>query len=184
MQEALVERAKHGDELAFETLVRQTGDRCMAIAHGILRTSDRAEDAVQAAYVTAWRELPGLRDNARFEAWLHRLLVNSCYDEARSARRWAANVHVVPLGEPASTDDTGLVDDRDHLERGLSQLTLEQRAVLVLHHYLGLGVPEVAARLGLPAGTVKSRLHRAREAFQAAVDADARSTRITRERSA
>jgi RNA polymerase sigma-70 factor (ECF subfamily) len=156
----------------------------MAIAYRILRSTDRAEDAVQAAYVSAWRELPGLRDNARFEAWLHRLLVNSCYDEARNARRWAATVPFVAAADSSVADETRLINDRDFLERGLRQLPVDQRAVLVLHHYAGLSVPEVADRLGVAPGTVKSRLHRAREAFQAAVDADARGARHSEEQPA
>lgn len=92
MQRALVDRAKLGDGEAFDALARTVGDRCMAIACRILRDADRAEDAVQAALITAWRELRTLRDPDRFEPWLHRILTNACYAEARRGRRWTAEI--------------------------------------------------------------------------------------------
>jgi RNA polymerase sigma-70 factor, ECF subfamily len=85
---ALVERARDGDEDAFTELVDSNGDRCYAIAYRILRDVDRAKDAVQQAFLLAWRELPRLREPERFEVWLYRLLVNACYEEARRHRRW------------------------------------------------------------------------------------------------
>src|SRR3954454_13408019 len=83
----LVELAQGGDEDAFDALVRITGDRCLGIAFRILRDVDLAEDAVQNAYVSAWRDLPTLRDPDRFEPWLHRTLARACYEEARQTRR-------------------------------------------------------------------------------------------------
>src|SRR3954451_8477640 len=83
----LVEAARSGDEEAFASIARGSADRLFAVAHRILRDVGRAEDAVQQPLVSAWRELPGLREVDRFDAWLHRLLVNACYAEARRARR-------------------------------------------------------------------------------------------------
>jgi RNA polymerase sigma-70 factor (ECF subfamily) len=171
---ALVNRARSGDVEAFDALARSVGDRCMAIAHRILRDADLAEDAVQASLITAWRELRTLRDPDRFEPWLHRILTNECYAEARRQRRWTADVRLLP----SSTADTGGIlraNDRDELERAFRRLTLEQRAVIVFHHYLGLPLVDVAERLGIPLGTAKSRLHYAATALRASLAADART---------
>jgi RNA polymerase sigma-70 factor (ECF subfamily) len=151
------------------------GDRCMGIAYGILRDGDLAEDAVQSALIKAWRELPTLRDPDRFQPWLHRILTNECYEQARSRRRQTAYVRALPT--PGWGDRTAFlnVDDRDELERGLRRLTLEQRAVLVFYHYVGLSVADIAAHLGIPVGTVKSRLHHATSALRASLEADART---------
>ena len=176
MQVALVERARAGDEEAFASLARAAGDRLLAIAYRILRDLGLAEDAVQQTLVIAWRELPSLRDLDRFEAWLHRLLVNACYAEARRGRRWASNVHVLPVDGPAGPDDFVTVAHRDQLDRGFRRLPPEQRAVFVFHHYLGLTLPEVADELGVPLGTVKSRLHYATATLRAALEADLRTS--------
>jgi RNA polymerase sigma-70 factor, ECF subfamily len=172
---ALIELAQRGDEEAFADLTRAVGDRLMAIAYRILRDVDRAEDAVQQALETAWRELPRLRDPDRFEAWLRRLLVHACYAEARRHRRWAVNVRLLPIHDAADDGDAiATVADRDQLERGFRRLSPEQRAIFVFHHYLGLTLPEVADELGIPLGTVKSRLFYATSALRAALEADAR----------
>ena len=172
----LVDRAKRGDEEAFDALARQVGDRCMAIASWILRDADLAEDAVQAALVRAWRELRTLRDADRFEAWLHKILTNECYAEARRRTRWSARIRVLPV--PDSTDAGGVltVNDRDQLDRAFRRLTLEQRSVLVFHHVVGLPMPEIAARLGIPLGTAKSRLRNGTAAMRASIEADDRTT--------
>jgi RNA polymerase sigma-70 factor (ECF subfamily) len=184
VQEALVDRAKQGDGEAFEALARLVGDRCMAIAIRILRDADLAEDAFQAAFITAWRELRTLRDNRRFEPWLHRILTHACYAEARRRRQWSEGIRLLPV-EPASGPDEYLtVDHRDQLERALRRLTVEQRAVLVFHHYVGLSISEVAERLGIPVGTAKSRLHHATSALRASLDADARTPNHSQERMA
>jgi len=172
----LVGQAQRGDREAFDELARTTGDRCMAIAFRILRDFDHADDAVQEALLTAWREIRALRNPDRFEPWLHRILTNACYAEARRRRRWTEGIRLISV-EPASGPDPYLtVDDRDLLERGFRRLTVEQRAVLVFHHYLGLPLPEVADRLGIPVGTVKSRMYHAKRALQASLDADARAS--------
>ena len=175
MQSALVERARTGDEEAFASLARAAGDRLLAIAYRILRDLGLAEDAVQQTLVLAWRELPSLRDVESFDAWLHRLLVNACYREARRSRRWAANVRVLQVEPASATDEFAAVVHRDQLERGFRRLPPEQRAVLVFHHYLGLTLPETADQLGVPLGTVKSRLHYATNSIRAAIEADQRT---------
>ncbi|TAL06390.1 MAG: RNA polymerase sigma factor [Chloroflexota bacterium] len=182
MQAALVERARAGDEEAFASLARAAGDRLLAIAYRILRDLGLAEDAVQQTLVIAWRELPRLRDVERFDAWLHRLLVNACYAEARRGRRWAANVRVLPGDGPAARDEFVTVAQRDQLDRGFRRLPPEQRAAFVFHHYLGLTLPEIADELGVPLGTIKSRLHYATNTLRATLEADLRSpTDISRE---
>ena len=182
MLRAFVEQARHGDEEAFGALVRIVGDRCIFIAHRILRDADLAQDAVQLALVQAWKELPTLRDLDRFEAWLHRILVNVCYAEARRRRQHAANVVLLEMDHPAAGDEYLAVNDRDQLDRGFRRLPPEQRAVLVFRYGLGLTVPEVAEHLGIPLGTAKSRLSYATAAIRAALEADARVTALDRER--
>ena len=178
---AVVDQARQGDEEAFGALVRAVGDRCMFIAHRILRDAGLAEDAVQAALVTVWRELPTLRDLDRFEAWLHRILVNACYAEARRDRRYAANVVLLEMDGPTATDEYTAVHDRDQLDRGFRRLPPEQRAILVFHYALGMTVPEVADHLGIPLGTAKSRLSYATASIRAALEADARSPLLDQE---
>src|SRR6187397_3720319 len=117
MRTRLVERAREGDDVAFTELVDLDGDLCYAIAYRILRDADRAQDAVQQAFLLAWRELARLRDPERFEVWLHRLLVNACYEEARQRRRWISRVAPIPDDGPVMADPVVSVDDRDALER-------------------------------------------------------------------
>jgi RNA polymerase sigma-70 factor (ECF subfamily) len=181
---AIVDQAKRGDEEAFAALVREVGDRCIFIADRILRDANLAEDAVQVALVQVWRELPTLRDPDRFEAWLHRILVNACYVEARRARHFTADVVLLETDAPAAPDELLTVDDRDQLDRGFGRLPPEQRAVLVFHYALGLTVPEVADHLGIPLGTAKSRLSYAIGAIRAALEADARTPVLDQEQMA
>lgn len=174
MDRDLVERASDGDREAFGVLARVHADRLYAIAYRILRDFDRSEDAVQQALVIAWRELPRLRDLDRFEPWLHRILVRTCYAEARRHRDWSAQIRVLPVDGPTSPDATVSFADRDEVDRGFRRLPPEQRAILVLHHYLGLTPTEIAETLGIPAGTARSRLHYAHRAMRAALEAVAR----------
>jgi RNA polymerase sigma-70 factor, ECF subfamily len=174
----LVEQAQGGDREAFAILVRSHADRLMAIAQRILRDVGRAEDAVQQTLVIAWRELPRLRDPDHFDAWLQRLLVNASYDEARRLHAWTSNIRVLPLDGPAGPDEGLSLDNRDRLERGFRRLPPEQRAILVFTHYLGLSPTEIAARLGIPVGTTRSRLHYAHRAMRAAIEADERPVAV------
>jgi RNA polymerase sigma-70 factor, ECF subfamily len=173
---SLVTRAQHGDEEAFAILAVAVGDRLHAVAHRILRDTDLAEDATQQALLTIWRDLPQLRDPARFDAWSYRLLVRACYAEGRRTRQWSPNLRAMPAGESAVADSSSTVVDRDQLERGFRHLSIDHRAVVVLHHYLDLPLDEVADALGVPVGTVRSRLHYAMRGLRAALEADARPT--------
>ena len=166
MDRDLVERARKADREAFAVLVHQVSDSLYSVAFRILRDTGLAEDALQNALVLAWRRLPSLRDPDRFEAWIHRILVHACYDESRRARHWVANVRVLPADGPSTPDGSDAVADRDELERAFRRLPVDQRAVFVLHHYLGLPLVEVADLLGIPAGTARSRLHYAIEGLR------------------
>ena len=176
MDTDLVVRAQNGDEEAFASLAGAVGDRLHAVAHRILRDIDLAEDATQQALLNIWRDLPQLRDPARFDAWSYRLLVRACYAEGNRSRRWEPNLRLLPAHEPISADGYSSVVDRDQLERGFRRLSIDHRAVVVLHHYLDLPLDEIADTLGIPAGTVRSRLHHAMRGLRAALDADARPT--------
>ena len=174
----LVEAAQRGDQAAFVDLVRSRGDRLFAIAYRILRDVDRAEDALQDALVIAWRDLRDLRDPDRFDAWVHRLLTNVCIADAGRERRRVTNLHVLPFDDPAAPDDLLTLADRDQLDRGFRRLNADERAILVLRHYVGYEPTEIAELLGLSAGTIRSRLHHAHRAMRAALDADARSVAV------
>jgi RNA polymerase sigma-70 factor, ECF subfamily len=180
----LVVLARGGDEEAFASLTAIVGDHCMAIAFRILRDIDLAEDAVQSSFVIAWRELRSLRDPDKFEAWLHRLLVRACYAEARRSRKRTANLVSLDAAAESSPDLILNIHDRDELERAFRKLPADQRAVLVFRYYLGLTVPELSERLGIPEGTAKSRLHYAATAMRAALEADARAPGLAKENSA
>ncbi len=177
MDTDLVIRAQHGDEEAFASLAVAAGDRLHAVAYRILRDTDLAEDATQQALLTIWRDLPQLRDPARFDAWSYRLLVRACYAEGRRTRRWAPNLLLLPVDHPTDAEGLSSVVDRDQLERGFRRLSIDHRAVVVLHHYLDMPLDQIAEALGVPAGTVRSRLHHAMRGLRAALDADARPTR-------
>ena len=185
MDRDLVEQARRGDREAFAVLVHQVSDSLYSVAFRILRDAGLAEDALQNALVLAWRRLPKLRDADRFEAWIHRILVNACYAEAKRASKWSANVVMLPVDGPASRDTTQDIVTRDALERGFRRLPTEQRAAFVLHHYLGWSVAEIAENLGVPAQTIKSRIRYATSTLRAALEADARTTSLaSRERMA
>ena len=175
MQRDLVERARKGDHDAFATLAGATISRLDSAAWLILRDAEQAKDAVQNTLVRAWRDLPTLRDPDRFDAWLHRLLVRACIDEARRLRRHRVDIELTNIDISATAGMESAIADRDQIERGFVRLPPEMRAVLVLHHYLDLPLPEVAATLAIPLGTAKSRLHRALGLLRAALDADARA---------
>ena len=150
----------------------------------ILRDHHRAQDATQQALLGAWRDLPDLRDPERFDAWLHRLVVHACYTEARTERRWTARVRVIPLEPPVSPDPARGVAARDELDHAFRLLTPEQRAVVVLHHHLGYPLTEIAATLGIPEGTARSRLHYAVRQLRAALDESPASLMTSEERPA
>jgi RNA polymerase sigma-70 factor (ECF subfamily) len=170
MDRDLVERARSGDQEAFADLVHQASDTLFGVARRILRDPELAEDVLQEALVTIWRKLPHLRDVDRFDGWAFRILVHACYAVAPRNRQWTSTVRALPLGRADSTDDYQSIADRDELERAFRGLPLDQRAVFVLHHHVGLPLVAVAETLGIPDGTARSRLHYATHALRAGFD--------------
>ena len=184
MQRDLVARAQAGEHDAFTILVKASFPRVFGTAKLILRDPDRAQDAVQEALVQAWRNVRALRDPEAWDAWLYRLTVHACYRSARAHRsRDVVELHVLPDLEPAIEDFAAALADQDRLGRELSRIPVDQRALVVLHFYVGLPLTEAASILDIPVGTAKSRLHRGLVALRGAMsgDPDARN-RITRER--
>lgn len=180
MDRDVVERARSGDREAFADLVQQVSDTLLGVARRILRDPGLAEDVLQNALVTIWRKLPHLRDADRFEAWAFRILVHACYAAAPRNRRWASTIRVLPIDLASSGDDFETISDRDELEQAFRRLPLDQRAVFVLHHHVGLPLVAVAETLGIPDGTARSRLHYATRALRAAFE-QARATQDLRE---
>jgi RNA polymerase sigma-70 factor (ECF subfamily) len=171
VQRVLVERAQRGDHDAFAALASAGLTRLDTAARLILRDPELAKDAVQETFARAWRDLPGLRDAERWDAWLYRLLVRACYDELRRSKRRPIEVELTEIGLPSTGDPGHALHDRDEIERGFRRLDADQRLVIVLHYYLDLPLPDVARNLGVPIGTVKSRLHRALVAMRLALGA-------------
>lgn len=171
MDRSLVEQAQRGDRDAYESLAHASARRLYLIAHRVVRDADQAEDAVQQTLIAMWRELPSLRDPDRFESWTYRLVVRFCLAESRRHRR--AGIRQIPINEllPSRTDDFADADLRDQLSRALHDLSVEHRMVVVLHHYAGLPLAEIAEILGIPYGTVGSRLHHATRAMRASLAA-------------
>jgi RNA polymerase sigma factor (sigma-70 family) len=176
MDTDLVVRAQGGDKDAYALVAAEIADRFLAVARRILRDRDLAEDATQQALLAVWQDLPRLRDPDRFESWSYRVLVNACYAEGRKERRWSPNLRILPVDAASADRSLESVVDRDELERGFRRLTIDQRAVVVLYHYLDKPLDEIARILEIPTGTAHSRLHHAMRGMRAALDADARPT--------
>jgi RNA polymerase sigma-70 factor, ECF subfamily len=168
-----VERAMRGDHDAFAALINSSSNRMYALASLVLRDTDRAQDATQEAIVRAWRELPRLRDPERFEAWLRRMVVNACYDEGRRTRR-RAEVSLVHLVDRQTADPTAGFVESERIDRAFRRLPLDQRTTLVLQHKFGMSHVDIAETLGIPVGTVKSRIRYGIAAMRAALEADDR----------
>jgi RNA polymerase sigma-70 factor (ECF subfamily) len=150
----LVTRAKRGDRAAFGLLAAEIATRFLAVARRILRDIDLAEDATQQALVAIWRDLPQLRDPARFDAWSYRLLVRACYAEGRRSRTWTPNLRVFAADEPSESSTLDAIVQRDQLVTAIRRLSVDHRTVLVLHHYADLPLERVAEIVGVPIGTV------------------------------
>lgn len=174
MQRDLVDRARNGDLDAYSALVRAAHPRLFNVANLILRDSDRAQDAVQDALLLAWRHIRSLRDPDAWDAWLRRLTVRSCYDVARrEKRRSLVELNAIRDSGPGGADDAPSdIAERDWVLTELERLDLDRRAVIVLHYYLDLPIPEVADILDIPVGTAASRLHRGLEAMRASMRAE------------
>jgi RNA polymerase sigma-70 factor (ECF subfamily) len=165
----LVVRAQSGDREAFDALATALYDRLYAVGRRILRDGYAAEDAVQEALIRGWRDLRSLREPERFEAWMHRLLVRACYDQTRRRRGFELTISPIDTDRSDPADDIALVAHRDELERAFLRLSVEQRAVLVLTHYVGMPAADVGQTLGIPVGTVHSRLHYAIKTMRTAL---------------
>ncbi len=171
-QRERVELARRGDHDAFALLAGTFVARLDAAARLILRDPELARDAVQEGFIRAWRNLPALRDPDRFEAWLRRLVVRSCIDMLRRRGRRPIEIELTPIDSPTVADISSVIADRELLDQALRRLDPEWRAVVVLHFYLGMPLPAVAATLGIPIGTAKSRLHRSLSAMRLTIDVD------------
>lgn len=175
MRADLIERARAGDPDAFGQLAAAEVKRLVVVARLIVRDRDLADDVVQETLVRCWRYLPSLRDIERFESWLNRIFMRAVADQAKRQRRPAEVSMDAMLVEPAVMDEVGAVNDRDQLDRGFRDLSIDHRAVVVLHQYLGMSMVEIGDLLGVPEGTAKSRYHYAMAALRAALDADSRA---------
>jgi RNA polymerase sigma-70 factor (ECF subfamily) len=171
-QRERIDRARRGDHAAFAELVDGSLRRLDAAARLILRDPDLAQDAVQDALIRAWRDLPGLREPDRFDAWLHRLTVNACLDLLRRRRRRPIEVELSPIVARHPQDHASAFDQRELLDAALRRLEPGHRAVVALHYLLGMPLPEVATALGIPYGTAKSRLHYALATMRAGATAE------------
>jgi len=170
----LIAAARAGDQLAFDALLTSRLDRTYRTARAILGNEPDARDTVQDAWLSIWRRLPSLRDPAAFDGWVDRIVVNAC----RSRLRDRARIREIPMADGFEQADRSLgsrpedVAEREAVERAFERLTADQRAILVLHHLHHHSVVAIAAALGIPEGTVKWRLHAARTALSAAMQAD------------
>lgn len=178
MDTELVIHARNGDQDAFATLADSLYGRLHQVAYRILRDRGLAEDATQQAVLSMWRDLPQLRDPARFEAWSYRLLVNACNSEHRHRQRSLPQIDGGPYPEPVAPDDFGRVFDHDQIERGFAELSIDHRAVLVLRYFLDLPLHAIADALDIPIGTVDSRLHRATKQMRTVLDAASQPARV------
>ena len=176
MSRALVERAQAGDRDAYDQLARGAARRLFLVAQRVLRDTDQAEDAVQQTLVDIWRDLPSLRDPDRFDAWTYRMVVRHCRAEVRRHRRIGANIVDLSDEMASSADPIGDVAVRDQLDRAFRSLSHDHRVVVVLHHFVGLPLGEIAEILDIPYGTVGSRLHHAMRSMRATIDAAERTT--------
>jgi RNA polymerase sigma-70 factor (ECF subfamily) len=165
-----VEQAQHGDHAAFEELVRHAIGRQDALARLVLRDPDLARDAVQDALIRAWRDLPGLRDPDRFDAWIYRLTLRASIDEARKRHRRVMEVEISQVTCRTVGDLAQQAVDRDALDVAFATLDADHRALVLMHVHLGIPLPEAARELGIPLGTAKSRVHRALAQMRTAIE--------------
>ena len=177
---ALIARARGGDAAAFDALVGGRLDRCYRLAWSILLNDADAADATQEAFVSAWRQLPRLRNPEAFDGWLNRIVANS----ARGFRRHRLRLREVqvrpvqpgraePGPEPTKSSDLDRIDNADAIGRAFDRLRDHERLILALHYVEERPVAEIARVLGIPVGTAKSRLHTARRALEQAMEAEA-----------
>ncbi len=170
--ERSIQAAIEGDTGAFELLMIPRLGRTYRLARGILGVEHDAGDVTQEAWLTAWRQLPALRDPARFDAWLDRIVVNAC----RMAVRRRGRVREIPMAPefdaPTSSPGPEHLAERDALEAAFGRLSVDHRTILVLHHLEQRPLTAIAEVLTIPVGTAKSRLHAARAALERALEDD------------
>ena len=178
-EQTLVERARRGDSTAFDRLVASRLAPTVRLARAIVGDHAEADDVAQEAFVQAWRNLPTLRDTAKFDAWFGKIVVNA----ARGSVRRRRNVMTVDI-EALSMDgeshpalgrhDPGMegLADLDALQGAFARLSVDQRTILALHHLEERSVADIAAMLGIPTGTAKWRLHAARTALERALESE------------
>jgi RNA polymerase sigma-70 factor (ECF subfamily) len=171
----LVRRAVAGDLDAFTRLVRRHDVALRALAFRMLGTRERMEDALQDAYVRAFRSLPGFRGDSLVSTWLYRLVYTGCVDELRRTRRQSDAVAADP---PVELDVSEQVAQRLDLERALAGLPVEERAAVLLVDGHGLDYAGAAEVLGVPVGTIASRLNRARSTLRAALAGEQREEAV------
>jgi RNA polymerase sigma-70 factor (ECF subfamily) len=164
-----------GRDAAFIALADRHLDRAYRLARAILRDAIEAQDATHDAFVQAWRKWDTLRDAERFEPWFDRILVNTCRNRLRARRTQATDISAeVAL---ATGDHAGSAEDRQVIGAALAALSPDHQVVVALRFYLDLTVDDIATRLGVPAGTVRSRLHYALKHLHEAIgDPDATET--------
>jgi RNA polymerase sigma-70 factor, ECF subfamily len=159
---------------AFSSLADRHLDGAYRLARAILRDPIEAQDATHDAWLQAWRKWSTLRDQSRFDAWFDRILVNICRNRLLRAARWQAT-DISEEVAIAAGDPFGPAHDRDLLGSAILALSPDHRIVVALRYYRDLTIDEIASRLGIPVGTVQSRLHYALVRLHAAIDgADAR----------
>ncbi len=175
---ALVRRAQRGDDEAFSRLVVLTTPRAAATARLVLGSRTAADDALQDAYLRAWRRLPDLRDPERFEPWLRRVVVTTCLNHRRQTLRLERALGRFGIDHAEEVEGPGVAPaGEEALDAALATLTREQRALLTLRFGEELNSEEIAATLGIPAGTVRSRLHTAVARLRTAVTTGAEQNR-------
>ena len=159
----LLARCRRGDRRALEELVLLTHRRAFALAYRVVGDRYEAEDVVQEAYVRIFRGLRGFREEARFETWMHRIVVNTAVTGLRKRGRFGDLMKDDAPDVPIPDRSEQQAVRRDALERGLAALPPPQRIVLVLKDVYGLSCREIGNELGIEEGAVKVRLHRARK---------------------
>ena len=163
--EELIDRFLAGDSAAFTALVHRHERRVYNLAYRMLGREEDAKDATQDAFLSALRKLSTFRGQAAFTTWLHRVTVNTCYDLLRRRRRDPVPADLHEQTGPAVADPATSVSSAVDVQRALLGVPEEFRSVLVMHDALDMGYDEIAEALGIPTGTVKSRLHRGRVAL-------------------
>jgi RNA polymerase sigma-70 factor (ECF subfamily) len=167
---SLVTRAAAGDRDAFAALIAPRADRALRVARAILGSDEEAHDAAQEALVAAWVHLPRLRDPARFDAWLHRTLINACREVLRRRKR---SREIQMDADAPMADFSGGSLETASVKAAFGRLSVDERSILLLHHLHGLPLEQVARHLAIPVGTAKSRLWHARRSLERALEAEA-----------